>query len=66
MTNEELVERLRVWFRMKGDLALKEAAERLERLDSALLNIALMDCYTREGEEPIHLLMMRLADEARQ
>lgn len=38
--------------------------DRVRELEAALLNIALMDCYTREGEEPIHMLMMRLASDA--
>lgn len=43
---------------------LRQAADEIDRLHSALRGIACMDCYTREGEEPAHLLMMRLAKEA--
>ena len=39
---------------------------RVEALEAVLRNIAYMDCYTREGEEPIHLLMMRQAKAALQ
>lgn len=36
----------------------------VERLRGVLAQIAYMECYTREGEEPPHLLMMRLAKDA--
>jgi hypothetical protein len=32
MTDAELIERLREWFRLKGDVALRQAADRLEEL----------------------------------
>ena len=35
-----------------------------ERMKAALLHITVMDCYTRDGEEPVHLVMMRLARQA--
>jgi hypothetical protein len=30
---------------------------------SALIHIKTMDCYTREGEEPAHMIMKRIAEE---
>jgi len=41
--------------------AIQGLEERVARLEGCLLNIAYMDCHTREGEEPVHELMMRLA-----
>lgn len=36
----------------------------IERMRAALTGIATMDCHTRPGEEPAHVLMMRMAREA--
>jgi hypothetical protein len=38
--------------------------ERIKQLENALRHIATMDCLTREGEEPAHILMMRIAERA--
>lgn len=43
---------------------LREAAATIDRQQMSLLSIAHMDCLEREGEEPAHLLMMRLAKDA--
>ena len=64
MTDAEIVEQLRKFFQVKGWPVLLEAADRLEKLNGVLLNISLMDCYTREGEEPVHEMMIRQAQEA--
>lgn len=64
MTDDEIVAQLRSFHGLKGWPVLREAADRIDAMNGALLNISLMDCYTREGEEPIHELMMRLAAEA--
>lgn len=44
----------------------KQAADEIERLRNILLGIAMMDALTREGEEPAHELMRRMAKEALQ
>jgi hypothetical protein len=41
-----------------------QAANEIERLRSALVHIVTMDCLTGDEEELIHLLMMRIAQEA--
>jgi hypothetical protein len=64
MTDAEIVEQLRKFFELKGWPVLRVAADRLEQLNGALLNISLMDCYTREGEEPVHEMIIRQAQEA--
>ena len=61
MTDAEIITQLRNLHKLKGWPALRDAADRLEAMGGTLLNIALMDCYTRDGEEPIHELMMRQA-----
>jgi hypothetical protein len=64
MTDAEIITQLRSFFQMKGWAVLRDAADRLEKLNGVLLNISLMDCYTREGEEPVHEMMIRQAQEA--
>ncbi len=48
----------------KHDEVSKES--RLEKLEAALLSIELMDVYTREGEDPAHEVMRKIAREARE
>lgn len=64
MTDAEIVEQLRKFFQMKGWPVLREAADRLESLNGVLLNMAYMDCNTRDGEESVHEMMIRQAQEA--
>ena len=64
MTDAEIVEQLRKFFELKGWPVLRVAADRLEQLNGVVLNISLMDCYTREGEEPVHEMIIRQAQEA--
>ena len=64
MTDPEIIDQLRAFFRMKGWAVLREAADRLESLNGVLLNMAYMDCHTREGEEPVHEMIIRQAQKA--
>lgn len=64
MTDAEIVAQLRSFHQLKGWPVLREAADKLEAMERVLLNISLMDCDVREGEEPIHELMMRQASQA--
>jgi hypothetical protein len=64
MTDAEIITQLRKFFELKGWPVLRDAADRLEQLNGVLLNISLMDCYTREGEEPAHEMMIRQAKKA--
>jgi hypothetical protein len=61
MTDAEIVEQLRKFFQIKGWPVLRDAADRLEQLNGVLLNMAYMDCHTRDGEEPAHEMMIRQA-----
>ena len=47
-----------------GQMTIPQMCEEIERLRAALQHIAHMECFTRDGEEEPHLLMMRLAQEA--
>ena len=47
-----------------NDIRITALEAENERMKAALLHIATMDCYTRDGEEPVHLVMMRLALQA--
>lgn len=68
-TQGDLPTRLRAyaadwWERAASKDIVEEAATEIERLRGVLRHIAVMDVYTRDGEEPIHELMRRLAWEA--
>jgi hypothetical protein len=64
MTDPEIIDQLRKFFELKGWPVLREAADRLEQLNGVLLNMAYMDCHTRDGEEPVSEMMIRQAQEA--